>query len=170
MTRGESVIFYTNAFIFDKDIARELHDNPQATINLSIDAGTADTWRKVKGVDNFNHVLDNLIAYRKASARAGQIILKYIIMPGINDSEEDFRAFVDIVKALNARFYFSRDLNKIDMINSKNTFFPEVVEAAARLLAICAFNGLVAETLHGYTGREQQQIKLLAQKIFDYMR
>ena len=110
LVRGEKTIFFTNGFIFDKDIARELHDNPLATINLSIDAGTPEAWHKVKGVNNFYHVLDNLVAYRKASNRAGQITLKYIVLPGINDSDEDFLSFVKILKSLDVQaFRFSRD-------------------------------------------------------------
>ena len=170
LTRGEKARFYTNAFIFDKDIARELHDNPAASINLSIDAGTAETWRKVKRVDNFNHVLDNLIAYRKSSTRAGQITLKYIICPGVNDSEEDFRAFVDIVKLLDVQ-----DVRiSINFVAKReppivNGFFSDSIESAARLLAICNFNGINVKYLWGYNYEEQECINLLAQKLLEHM-
>ena len=172
LVRGEKICFYTNAFIFDKDIARELHDNPAAAINLSIDAGTADTWRKVKRVDNFNHVLENLKAYRKASySSRRQIPLKYIVMPGINDSEEDFRAFVDIVKLLNVEFIsIARDLGVKREPPLIDGFFSKQVESAARLLAICSFNGLGIGYFHEYTDEEQKCVIFLASKLLENMR
>lgn len=170
-TKGELVWFYTNGFVFDEDIAREIHDNPSSLINLSIDAGTSETWHKVKGVNNFRHVLDNLKAYRKVSQRSEQITLKYIICPGINDSEEDFRSFVDILKALDVRIVlFSRDCGAVKNFSSDDRFEPAIVESAARLLAICKFNGLAPIEMYEYTAHERRCIEVLANEILQYMR
>ena len=164
LVRGEWATFFTNAFIFDAGIAKELHDNPAAHINLSIDSGTPETWHKVKGVDNFYHVLDNLAAYRKASQRAGQITLKYIVCPGINDSEEDFLAFVDIVKFLDVQsVILSRDLRE-------GRFSEKTLESAARLLAICKYNNVCEVSLSMfYIEEEKKYCYSLAQKILEYM-
>ena len=40
--------FYTNAFIYDEDIANILKKNKNARLNISIDAGTPQTWKKIK--------------------------------------------------------------------------------------------------------------------------
>ena len=164
LVRGEPATFFTNAFMFDAGIAKELHDNPMTKINLSIDSGTPETWHKVKGVDNFYHVLDNLAAYRKASQRAGQITLKYIVCPGINDSEEDFLAFVDIVKFLDVQSVtISKD-------TGEGRFSEKTLESAARLLAICKFNG-IAQTALGdtYIAGERKYCYSLASKILECM-
>ena len=173
LVRGEKSFLLTNAFIFDESIARELHDNPLAFINLSIDCGTPETWHKVKGVDNFYHVLDNLKAYRKASKRAGQIILKYIVLPGVNDSEEDFRAFVDIVNLLDVQLIeFSREVlepRAVGPSNNKIWSFSNTVESAARLLAICKLNGTVPYRFLQYTDYEVSSMNFLADKLLEYM-
>lgn len=46
LVKNKSSIFYTNCFLFDEKIAGILHDNPNSAINLSIDAGLPQTWKK----------------------------------------------------------------------------------------------------------------------------
>lgn len=111
LVRDYKVTFYTNCFIFDKDIADILQKNSSAKINLSIDAGTGNSWKKVKGYNNFNKMLENLQMYSSKSLPS-QITLKYIILPDINDSIEDFDGIVDIMKRLKTKhLIISRDLN-----------------------------------------------------------
>lgn len=93
----------TNCFIFDEKIAKILNLNPRASINLSIDAGTSETWYKVKGVDNFETVLDNLVKYSESSISPEQVTLKYIILPGVNDNLKDYQGVIDIMKRLKIR-------------------------------------------------------------------
>ena len=48
LVRDRHAVFYTNAFLFDEAIAQKLHNDPNSAIDLSIDAGTPETWRKVQ--------------------------------------------------------------------------------------------------------------------------
>lgn len=113
IVKGRIACFYTNCMKFDEDIAKNLHDNPRSTINLSIDSGTPETWRKIKGLDNFDKVIENLSKYYVASTRPGQITLKYIVMPGINDNYEDFTSVIEIMKVLKVnRLIIARDGRK----------------------------------------------------------
>lgn len=48
LVRGKSATFYTNCMKYDEDIAQNLHDNPNSAINLSIDSGTPETWKRSK--------------------------------------------------------------------------------------------------------------------------
>lgn len=170
---GDTPMFFSNLFIFDEDIARELHDNPRAKINFSIDAGTAETWHKVKGVNNFYRVLENLNAYLQAAQNADQVILKYIIFPGINDSDEDFLSLTEIVKALKIkRLIFARDMMvyanskaAIDALSVDGVFDSKIIESAARFLAVCTLCGVPVETLSDYTRQERQAVLALAQEI-----
>lgn len=98
--KGRRTFFYTNCFAFDENIADNLKTNPNSAINLSIDAGTPATWKKVKCVDNFDVVTTNLVKYYKSSARPGQITLKYIVLPGVNDNIEDYQSVIEIMKLL----------------------------------------------------------------------
>ena len=172
LVKGQAAKFYTNCFIFDEKIAENLSENSRSAINLSIDAGTPETWRKIKGVDNFGTVTDNLERYFAKSAGPGQITLKYIIMPGINDNIEDYRAVIEIMKSLevrnltlaaNSHLKYSTDLELRETITnaagcfaamlyendmtahmSNNSFLPDEQEK------MCAFtNGLSHKEIYG---------------------
>lgn len=172
LVRGGRSMFSSNMFICDEDIARELHDNPLAEINLSIDAGTAETWHKVKGVNNFNRVLDNLKAYRQAAQNSNQIQLRYIILPGINDSDEEILSLVGIMKTLDIkRLIVSRDARVRDSQEGRDKLLvndvinPKLVESAARFCAICYLCGIQPEDTDYFTQQEKIQAVNLAQKI-----
>ncbi|HAU86732.1 MAG TPA: hypothetical protein DCW90_14945 [Lachnospiraceae bacterium] len=102
--------FLTNCFKFDEELATILERNPKAVINLSIDAGTVETWFKVKGVNNFDTVLQNLNRYSSKCSNPEQITLKYIVLPGVNDNLEDYQALAQIMKSLHIKeLIISRD-------------------------------------------------------------
>ena len=161
---------------FDEDIAQELHENPASFLNVSLDSGTAKTWYKVKGVNNFDHVIENLKKYSQSAHHPEQVSLKYIILPGINDSEEDFRAFVDFKKKWNMSLgTFSRDnrvLSDLDPSSdaslSHKVFNSNIIESAARLTAIHA-KEIGSVSFSNFTEEEKHQIVNLANEILKYM-
>jgi molybdenum cofactor biosynthesis enzyme MoaA len=77
-------------------------------LNVSLDAGTADTFAKIKGIDCFDKVIKNLEKY----AAVGNIQLKYILLEGINDNKNDIDDFVAIAERINANVQISRDNRK----------------------------------------------------------
>lgn len=97
---GLNVSFLSNCFVFDFGIADHLRKNPKSTLNLSIDSGRSITWRKVKGVNNFCKVLENLKRYCSYVNQDAvqQITLKYIVMPGINTDIRDYTGVINIMK------------------------------------------------------------------------
>lgn len=99
IVKKENVIFYTNCILFDKNIANILKNNKKAFINFSIDSGTPDTWKKVKGLNNYYKVLDNLKKYIEYSSPE-QIYLKYIILPNINNDDKNYYGLVEIMKKI----------------------------------------------------------------------
>jgi adenine C2-methylase RlmN of 23S rRNA A2503 and tRNA A37 len=62
-------------------------------------AGTRKKKKKIKGVDAFGKVCENL---RRYSAN-GFVHLKYIILPGVNDSEADINGFIELCGNLNIK-------------------------------------------------------------------
>jgi wyosine [tRNA(Phe)-imidazoG37] synthetase (radical SAM superfamily) len=139
LVRNHKPAFYTNCFIYDEDIAEILKTNPGSIINLSIDSGTPETWAKVKGVDNFGDVVENLYKYAKVCSKPDQITLKYINLPGINDNWNDHLGVVKILKDLSIKkITLSRDVNiKYD---SSPEQLNNVIGAAAYFLAILSKN------------------------------
>ena len=175
LVKGDRVRFCTNAFVFDRNIALELHNNPKAIIEISLDSGTAETWHKVKGVDNFRVVLENLSRYRQYSARAGQIAVKYIILPSINDSMDDFISCVNILKSLDVtNLILSRDLRVVNAPDireqsaNNEILDRKCIDSAARLTLICRFNGIGTTMLNiAYTQKEKESILRLANKFIN---
>lgn len=72
----------------------------------SLDAGTEETWEKIKRKKGgFGRVLENVGNYQKHDAFGGaSIIPKYSIVKGINDNERDFDGFVDICKRFGVQY------------------------------------------------------------------
>jgi len=160
LVKGRACAFFTNAFIYDEKIAHNLSSNPNSSINLSIDAGTPQTWLDVKGVDNFQQVVDNLIRYSNASHRPGQITLKYIIMPNVNTFAEDFIGVINIIKALKIRgITLSRDVRI--KYNHSSQEQDELIVSAGYFAAMLQKSG-VKWGMTQYSGKEQKDIVAFA--------
>lgn len=79
----------------------ELIKKDLCEITTSIDSGTRETYKRLKRVDKFNQVVKNLKKYIKKSPLAEQnIILKYIIIKGINDNEDELFKFLALANSL----------------------------------------------------------------------
>lgn len=132
--------FYTNCFKYDENIAEHLRKSSKSTMNLSIDAGFSDTWQKVKGVNNFEKVLDNLVQYSNAAQDSNQVTLKYIVMPGINTTEGDYMNLISIMNSLKiTRLEVSRDVRyKYDSTVDKT----DLLYSVAYLYVLCLLHGI----------------------------
>ena len=159
LVRGKHVCFYTNCFKYDEDIANMLHDDICSSINLSIDAGTSETWYRVKGFHNFDSVLSNLQKYKSKCAGTEQITFKYIVLPGINDSQEDYLGIVKIMEDLEIkRLVLSRDVNEKYGVTENDKI--GLISAASKLALICSEKQI--EVVYGnYTLNEQNSIESL---------
>lgn len=97
-------IFLTNAFIYSPATAKTLEH--AGLILCSIDSGTRDTFKKIKGVDGFERVVTNLQEY----ARHGAVYLKYILISGVNDSEADLEGFFKLADKIAIRVDVVREV------------------------------------------------------------
>jgi pyruvate-formate lyase-activating enzyme len=100
----------TNASIFNEEIASLLELN-LIRINVSLDAGTSETFKRIKQVDCFSSTVENLFKYANKGGK-DCIFLKYILLPGINTNENDICHFIDIANELNAKIIISKDNGK----------------------------------------------------------
>ncbi len=109
-------VFYTNAEFYSEEIAGFL--NKGSTVNVSVDAGTKETFKKVKGRDCYEKVTETILKY----SSSGPVELKFIILPGLNDNPEDAEGFVDLAVKSKASVIITRDIyntEKFDLnINS----------------------------------------------------
>lgn len=160
MVKGRHTTFYSNCFKFDERIAEHLGQDHRSGLCLSIDAGTSEAWEKVKGVNNFNTVVENLERYAAHCIYPDQLELKYIILPGLNDTEEDIENIVALAKRLNlTALSISRDLcgGMKSCAKEKDT--------AARLIARCFQNGINASSGLLFPHGEKLEIKSMAWEL-----
>ena len=74
----------------------------------SLDAGTRETFKKIKQVDSFERVLENL---RKYPLKNTNFLLKYIFLEGVNDNEADIDGFYEIAKDIGGIIMLCANLN-----------------------------------------------------------
>lgn len=162
LVKNRKAVFYTNAFIYDEGIARNLSNNRESRINFSIDAGTPQTWEKVKKFDNFKEVCDNLASYRKAAIAEDQIQLKYIVLPGVNDSDEDFEGLIEIMKRLDVHYLIIARDSAVKYNDDKKENL-KVLKSAARLSWLCLEND-ISIGLFPYSSKDRKKIQNIIRK------
>lgn len=87
----------TNATIFSNITYEMLKASKFFSVTTSLDAGTSDTFRKIRGINAFDSVVRNVIKYGETG---GKITLKYIITDG-NCTRTDAAEFASICSQAN---------------------------------------------------------------------
>ena len=89
----KSIRFFTNSTKNSKGISNWLK-NGKAQITTSIDAGSEETFRKVRGINGIQRVLSNLENYKKLIDNPQKITIKYIFN-NYNYQNEDIKLFIE---------------------------------------------------------------------------
>lgn len=76
-------------------IIEQIADKTFVDVNISIDSGCSETFKKIKTVDKFNEVVSNLRQYVKLPIL---LRLKYIIVRGYNDNIEEIEKYINLMK------------------------------------------------------------------------
>lgn len=123
---GEKQYFFdvfTNCSVFDENLFDLAHKSP-VIIRKSFDAGTAETYKKIKGVDCFSKVIDNVKHYQQAPYL--ELNPKYLFVPGINDDEINVRNFAKMCNEFKVDFvtpvFSFLDSKYFDSDNAKKMF------------------------------------------------
>lgn len=97
-TIGEALnikqMIITNAIKYSPSL-QKLLDSNKARITTSIDAGTKNSFKKIRGADKLNTTLENLVLYSKNRPR--NVTIKYIFLEE-NSKEEELLSFVKLIK------------------------------------------------------------------------
>ncbi len=106
----------TNAVIFSQAIFDALRHQGRFSVTISPDAGTAESYHRVKGQNLFYAVSENIIRYAQTG---GDIALKFNISPYAN-SKDDIRGFVNILeKSRITRVKISPEINAYNTSNQE---------------------------------------------------
>ena len=97
------IIIHTNAIKKSNAIIKGLKKRVVRVL-VSIDAGSKEVHEKVKQVKSYNKVWKNLEEYaKKQPLGADYVKAKYIIVPGLNDTEEEIKLWLERCKAINIK-------------------------------------------------------------------
>ncbi|MDR0498320.1 MAG: radical SAM protein [Holophagales bacterium] len=108
---------------------KELLSENNYWLITSMDSGTPETFARVKGVDAFHKVVENLEKY---AASDGQIYIKYILLEGINCGVPDLEGFVAVAERTKANVIIAWDMR-----NKFTAFSESQYEAAAYMARQC---------------------------------
>ncbi len=93
----KKIDFSSNNIIYQPIIEKMLKSN-KASLSMSLDCGCREIYKRIKRVDKFNDVIKNLKKYVKATkSKNPDILVKYILLKGINDNEEEIRKFINLM-------------------------------------------------------------------------
>ena len=97
----------TNGLLLNKDDIERLINSPLHNINVSLDAATPDTYRKIRGAD-FNAVLNNIRNFVRIRDQLGaKAPLLYLNMTLMRANIEELPLFIELVSQLKGdRAYF----------------------------------------------------------------
>ncbi|MBQ2644495.1 radical SAM protein [bacterium] len=133
-----NIFINTSGIKYSKSIRTALRNNQINTLTISLDAGSKEMHKKVKQVNSYDKVWENIYRYSEAQQEAKtkeKICLKYILLPNINTKKEEIDLFLE--KVANAKidyvalsldmFWWTKhkdDDNK-SLINISNYFIEE---------------------------------------------
>lgn len=84
----------TNGIKYSKGIEEGLRQNI-VNIMVSVDSGSPEMYKWIKGVDVYDRVWVNIGDYLQAQRFKGLVKTKYIIIPEINDKKEEIMKYFD---------------------------------------------------------------------------
>lgn len=95
-----SIYIFTSGIKYCKSIEDALAKN-KCAICISLDSGCRETYLKIKKVDCFDIIVDNLKRYTVNSETAKSLItLKYIIIDDINDNKDEIYNFLTLADSI----------------------------------------------------------------------
>ncbi len=120
----------TSGIKFSPIIAKGISTG-QLTVNISMDSATRETYKKIKQIDAFDKVCENIIKYANAQTKPCFVINKYIIIPEINDNKEEIMKWIDFNKENKIEYLV------IDIEQSRFEIFRETKDSS--VLELCEF-------------------------------
>ena len=99
ITGFAKVYIPTNAIKYSEKLNTAIKKGHVAII-VSLDCGCKKTYKKIKRIDAFDTVVKNLKTYASDGIKKGEIALKYIVIPSVNDNLKEFKKFLNTAKGI----------------------------------------------------------------------
>lgn len=95
---GMKALILSNGFVYNEGVA-ELLRRKQAVVAVTFDTTDPLKYARIKGVDCLGKVKNNIEKY---ASTGGGIVIKWIVLDGINDTREDVIGIVDFAAKIGA--------------------------------------------------------------------
>ncbi len=97
--------FSSSGMFYSKEIEKALKKGNTAIL-IAPDSGTKETYERIKRVKYYDQVWKNIEKYIKAAekTKTSKVVVKYIILEGINDNIEEFQAFLEKCNSINCKY------------------------------------------------------------------
>jgi len=151
-------VILTNAIVYSPLISQILSQNKRSRIMVDMDSGTPETYLKVKGVNKFYKVIENLKKY----VAHGTVEVKYIILPDMNDDDANLYGTVNVAKELKLQSLTIalETFEKRDKFVKRKMYY-----AAAKLMNILAENDIKTVFHYDWIYEEIKEVKRLAAQM-----
>lgn len=129
---------HSSGILYSRAIEKGLKDG-RISVVISPDAGTKETYEKIKNVTCFEKVCENLQKYSSCLNKDNKNLLKtkYIIVPGYNDSLEEIDSWLKIVLKSNIKsvivdFEYAYTSNNINTISEHLYMLLDYIEQKSK--------------------------------------
>lgn len=113
----KQILIFSNIIKYSEIIEQGIKDGI-ITLTVSIDAGSKETHKIIKGVNSYDNVYKNLIKYNSYKKYQNQIISKYVICLELNDNIQEISMWIEKSREIG--------INKL-IINADNRIFEKEV-------------------------------------------
>jgi len=120
----------SNGILYEKNIPKILSRMPESYLTISLDAGTRETYKKIKRVDKFYDVIKNVKRYISEidDKFSYNLLMKYIILKGVNDNKEEIDKWIDICVSIGVKNFFPSIEFIYEINNHNNSINPNIIE------------------------------------------
>lgn len=129
---------------------------------ISIDSGNKELYKRIKNVDKFDTVVENVRKYCKAQEETKEqkyVILKYILIPEVNDTEEYIYEFLKTAKDINClevrcdleQNWYKTNKNNIELVKKLFTIMKYFDTQAKKMGLVHFFNIVPFRLIEMYT-------------------
>ena len=136
----------SNFSVYNEKLAEIMESGRMIRAEMSLDAGTKETFRRIKRSDSFEDVVENI---RKYPTHETDFYIKYIFLDGVNDNETDVDGYYEIVREAEGIVTFSSNINA--------PYTEKMLELCYRIIDKAVEDDIEVDTSSIYLNREDKE-------------
>lgn len=98
--KGFNIIHFSTINTTYQPTIEKLLKEGKCTLNVSLDCGNSETYKKIKQIDKFNDCIENLKKYVEVAKQTEAITIHYMLIKGLNDNKEEIINFFKLMNEI----------------------------------------------------------------------